>query len=444
LFNVEIICKILKKHTIMKRFVFIISCCLFAVMTLSAQTLDQKKICALKWTLQQTFYNKPEGQQIARLNVTEFKSFAEFQQNKLVSDAIKRITNTSDLSRVKNILSATDDKNLASYVPSGAKQEYQNDLNKAKSVAPVVEDDEVVEEEETTEATEEPAEAPAPAIQTVEEAQNEQDAEAADDEAQTNAALADTEGISWLTAVLISLGVYLILSLCVWLFIRSKKNGSSSGEMVSMEQYRAERVRLMERIKSVEIEMENLKAQKQNNVAAKVAAVPVTPAEPEVKKPEVTPQPVSVQPVETPTQEEKPEVATPSPSLFSDSEVTPKVVVEPVVPVVEPSNRPKFSVVMFYPVPEDGVFMNGTTDIDPGKSLYMMKTSDNKNATFQILNTPEAISAALVSMNDMVKPACKVLNTVADPVEILAEKLGTAVREGDGWRITNKAVVRLI
>ena len=59
----------------MKRIVFIISCCLFAVMSASAQTLDQKKICALKWTLQQTFYNKPEGQQIARLNVTEFKSF---------------------------------------------------------------------------------------------------------------------------------------------------------------------------------------------------------------------------------------------------------------------------------------------------------------------------------------------------------------------------------
>ena len=55
-----------------------------------------------------------------------------------------------------------------------------------------------------------------------------------------------------------------------------------------------------------------------------------------------------------------------------------------------------------------------------------------------------AARPALISMNDMVKPACKVLNTVADPVEILAEKLGTAVREGDGWRITNKAVVRLI
>ena len=148
----------------MKRIVFIISCCLFAVMSASAQTLDQKKICALKWTLQQTFYNKPEGQQIARLNVTEFKSFNEFQQNKLISDAIKKVTNPSDLSRVKNIISATTDSNLASCVPSGAKREYQADLDKAKSAAPVVEDEEVVEEETEAEPADEPTEAPAPGI----------------------------------------------------------------------------------------------------------------------------------------------------------------------------------------------------------------------------------------------------------------------------------------
>ena len=431
----------------MKRIVFIISCCLFAVMSASAQTLDQKKICALKWTLQQTFYNKPEGQQIARLNVTEFKSFNEFQQNKLISDAIKKVTNPSDLSRVKNIIGATNDSNLASSVPSGAKREYQADLDKAKSAAPVVEDEEVVEEETEAEPADEPTEAPAPGIQTVEEVQNEQaDEEATPEDAQDVAALADAGGVSWLDAVLIALGVYVILSLCVWLFLRSRKHGSMSEEMVSMEQYRAERVRLMERIKSVEIEMENMKDQKQNNAATKANVTPEKPAEPVVKQPEVRAQPDPVQPYVAPKQEERSEVSTQGPSLFSDPVVEPQeVVAEPVVPIVEqPVARPKFSVVMFYPVPEDGMFVNGTTDIEPGKSLYMMKTSDNVHATFQILNTPEAISAALVSMNDMVKPACKVLTTVADPVEILAEKLGTAVREGEGWRITNKAVVRLI
>ena len=431
----------------MKRIVLIFSCCLLAVLSISAQTLDQKKICALKWTLQQTFYNKPEGQQIARLNVTEFKSFGEFQQNKLISDAIKKVTNPSDKSRVNNIIGATNDSNLASFVPAGAKKEYQTDLEKAKTATPVVEDDEVVEEEPVAETAEEPVEAPAPDIQTVEEVQNEQaDNEAAADDTQDGAAFADGGGISWLDAVLVSLGVYLILSLCIWLFVRSRKHGSTSEEMVSMEQYRAERVRLMERIKSVEIEMENIKAQKQNHPSSKANVTSQKPVEPEVKQPEEKQQPEPAKVFDAPKQEERVEAAAESPSLFPEAVVeTKKTFVEPVASILDQSAaRPKFSVVMFYPVPENGVFVNGTTDIEPGKSLYMMKTSDNVHATFQILNTPEAIAAALISMNDMVKPACKVLNTVADPVEILAEKLGTAVREGDGWRITNKAVVRLI
>jgi hypothetical protein len=431
----------------MKRLVFIFSCCLFAVLS-SAQTLDQKKICALKWTLQQTFYNKPEGQQIARLNVTEFKSFGEFQQNKLISDAIKKVTNPSDLSRVKSIIGATSDGNLASSVPTGAKREFQADLEKIKTVAPVeVEDDEVVEEEPAGESAEEATEAPAPGIQTVEEVQDgaaSGEADATAEDAQNGAGFADVGSVSWVEAVLIALGVYVILSLCVWLFVRSRKHGSTAEEMVSMEQYRAERVRLMERIKSVEIEMENLKAQKQNNSPAKADVIVEKQVEPAVKQPEVK-QTEPVQPYVAPKQEVRTEAPAQAPSLFSEPVVEPQKVEEPVVPIVEqPVARPKFSVVMFYPVPEDGMFVNGTTDIEPGKSLYMMKTSDNVHATFQILNTPEAIGAALISMNDMVKPACKVLNTVADPVEILAEKLGTAIREGDGWRITNKAVVRLI
>ena len=431
----------------MKKLVFIFSCCLFAVLS-SAQTLDQKKICALKWTLQQTFYNKPEGQQIARLNVTEFKSFGEFQQNKLISDAIKKVTNPSDLSRVKSIIGATSDGNLASSVPAGAKREFQADLEKIKSVAPVETEDEVVEEEEPAgESAEGATEAPAPGIQTVEEVQDgaaSGEADATAEDAQNGGAFADAGSVSWVEAVLIALGVYVILSLCVWLFVRSKKHGSLSEEMVSMEQYRAERVRLMERIKSVEIEMENLKAMKKNDSPAKADVIVEKQAKPAVKQPEVK-QAEPVKPYEAPKMEERPEPAKEAPSLFSDPVVEPHEVVEPVMPIVEqPVARPKFSVVMFYPVPEDGMFVNGTTDIEPGKSLYMMKTSDNVHATFQILNTPEAIAAALVSMNDMVKPACKVLNTVADPVEILAEKLGTAIREGDGWRITNKAVVRLI
>ena len=282
---------------------------------------------------------------------------------------------------------------------------------------------------ETT--TETPAtEAPAPEIQPVEEQNTETASEdATTDEPQPEESTTASDGVSFLEVVLIALGLYAILTACLFLFLRSKKNAQKNEELVTMEQYRAERVRLMERIKAVEIEMENLKSLKHDAPVEKHPVVTASPTE-EV---ETQPQPVVVTP--------KPQEAEPQPqSLFPETNPETAAVVEeqPVAP------RPKFSAVMFYPVPVDGMFVNGTSDIEVGKSLYMLKTNDDQNATFQILNTPEAIAMALVSMSETVKPACKVLNTVAAPVEILAEKLGTAEREGDGWRIINKAVVRLI
>ena len=99
---------------------------------------------------------------------------------------------------------------------------------------------------------------------------------------------------------------------------------------------------------------------------------------------------------------------------------------------------------MFFPVPVDGVFSNGTEEIEVGKSLYMLKTTDGQNATFTILNTPEAIATALISLSQMVKPVCKIINTVTNPLEIVTEGPGTAVREGDTWKMVTKSVVRLI
>ena len=104
----------------------------------------------------------------------------------------------------------------------------------------------------------------------------------------------------------------------------------------------------------------------------------------------------------------------------------------------------KSSLVMFYAVPTEGVFTEGTTEIIPGRSFYMLKTMDGVNGTFQILNTSENITEALNALSDIVKPACKILNTVSSPVEILAERPGQVVREADGWHITAKAHVRLI
>lgn len=425
----------------MKRILLIIGCCLTMVCGLNAQTLDQKKICALKWTLQQAFYNKSEGQQIAHLNVTEFKSFVDFQKDKVVSAAIKKITDTTELSRVNRIINATSASDVDASVPSGASKEYKADVEKIKTQGAASDENEDESDSEQKEEAQQPTNT-TPDIQTVDESTSEtaegQSAEQtlADDITEDATAEFPLWGM-----ILVSFIMYLVLTVCLLFFIRSRRNAHKTEEPVSMEQYRAERLRLIERIKAAEIEIDNIKAARNDKKTGTTHITPKTTVEP--MKPAVVIETVEPEKKETSTTPATSEKHNPvSQTLFGDTEPQPEAKVQP---QPEKHQRPKnYSSVMFYPIPVDGVFMNGSSEIEVGTSLYMLKTNDDATATFQILNTPEAISAALVSMDTMVKPACKILNTVSSPVEILAEKLGTAEKVGDGWKITNKAVVRLI
>ena len=428
----------------MKRILLIIGCCLTMVCGLNAQTLEQKKICALKWTLQQAFYNKSEGQQIARLNVTEFKSFGDFQKNSVVSAAIKKITDATEQSRVNRIINATSAGDVDASVPSGASKEYKADVEKIKSQGSASDGDG---EEDDSDQQAEPQQptSTTPDIQTVPESSTSDADGQAGEQASADEVTEDTAaGLSLWEAALVSLVMYLVLTVCLLIFIRSRRNAHKTEESVTMEQYRAERLRLIERIKAAEIEIDNIKAAKNDKKSGVATGVPKATVE--TVKPVAT-ETVKTEKKETPatpvaTDKEKEKQQPVSQTLFSEADLKPQTKVQP---QPEKQQRPKnYSSVMFYPIPVDGVFMNGCSEIEVGTSLYMLKTNDDATATFQILNTPEAISAALVSMDTMVKPACKILNTVASPVEILAEKLGTAEKFDGGWKITNKAVVRLI
>ncbi len=429
----------------MKRIMLIIGCSLMISVSINAQSLEQKKICALKWTLQQAFYNKSEGQQIAHLDVTEFKSFSEFQKNKLVSDVLKKITDTTEQNRVKRIINATSASDVDASVPSGANKEYKADVDKIKSQTVSEEESSDNEEKEKAEDSSVPEQtSTTPDIKTVEEVKAEQAAENDESDVDNGEVQSNpSDGMSFLEVLLTSFGLYVVLSVCALIFIRSRRGTKKTDEMVSMEQYRSERLRLIERIKAAEIEIDNLKNAK------------TEPKEVNRQQKVVEPQQAPVHKTEAakagPTQEHEPEVKKSiSQSLFSETEeIKEPEAVHEAAPVNVPADKParpkNYSAVMFFPVPVDGVFVNGSTEIEVGTSLYMLKTNDDQTATFQILNTPEAINSALASMDEMVKPACKILsNTVASPVEILAEKLGTAEKVGDGWKITNKAVVRLI
>ena len=90
----------------------------------------------------------------------------------------------------------------------------------------------------------------------------------------------------------------------------------------------------------------------------------------------------------------------------------------------------------------DGVFLQASETEQIGKSIYQLTTTDGQNGTFILLDTPDAIATAMISVSQFVKPACKVSgNTALQPRHIITEEEGAASREGTGWKITRKAVV---
>ena len=90
----------------------------------------------------------------------------------------------------------------------------------------------------------------------------------------------------------------------------------------------------------------------------------------------------------------------------------------------------------------DGVFLQASETEQIGKSIYQLTTTDGQNGTFILLDTPDAIATAMISVSQFVKPACKVSgNTALQPRHIITEEEGAASREGTGWKITRKAIV---
>ena len=434
----------------MKRFLIIaVGLLMLAVGQVNAQTLEQKKICALKWTLQQTFYNKPEGQQLAHVDVTGFKSFGDFQSNDLVEKLIKRITDKVDQRRVDNIINAKTEEELVSSVPSGGMKEYKADVEKMKNVVPEeeekpAEEENVSEEDSDANASQEAAVTPVEKDSVTEEAMEEPADEWMDEEEDT------TTGMGFWGTVLTSVVVYIVLTICLLLFRHSRRSSSDNNEpTVSLEQYRSERLRLIERIKSVEIELENMKNGKEESKDKKESGSNSRPQQPEVKA-EVPQKPQPVQPAVKAEPVIEPKKEEPKPTqqeLFGDTQELPSAEVKPIIQpaAVETTAKARHTQsIMFFPIPVNGVFVNGTEDIQPGESLYMLRTTDGENATFTILNTPEAIKTAIISLSETVKPVCKIINTVANPLEIVTEGPGTAIREGDTWKMVTKSVVRLI
>lgn len=91
----------------------------------------------------------------------------------------------------------------------------------------------------------------------------------------------------------------------------------------------------------------------------------------------------------------------------------------------------------------DGIFTSTSEHEEIGKSLYVLTTKDYVNGSFILLDSPDVIATAMISISQLIKPVCKIIGNVnAYPKHIVTKEEGIAVNEDGVWKVTKKAVVR--
>lgn len=116
----------------------------------------------------------------------------------------------------------------------------------------------------------------------------------------------------------------------------------------------------------------------------------------------------------------------------------------PVAEVVQPTVEDSGEACYYMGAPtSDGCFDDVSPVEQPGKSLYKLSTKDGVSGSFSLIDSEETMSTAMISVSQFVKSACKVLgDTHKPPRHITTVEEGGVTREGEGWRIVRKAVVR--
>jgi hypothetical protein len=92
----------------------------------------------------------------------------------------------------------------------------------------------------------------------------------------------------------------------------------------------------------------------------------------------------------------------------------------------------------------DGVFTDVSPTVKIGKSIYQMTVNDDETGTFVLINTPDAIATAMISVSQLIKPVCKVIGNIpSNPHSIITQEEGVVSKDGEVWKVTRKAVVKI-
>ena len=92
----------------------------------------------------------------------------------------------------------------------------------------------------------------------------------------------------------------------------------------------------------------------------------------------------------------------------------------------------------------NGMFTNLGNTYRKGEYLYHIVTTDGTSATYEFIDDASAIGLAKSSLSALVETACDITNDEMRTFnKIITIQKGRLVKDGDGWRIVNKAQVQL-
>lgn len=103
----------------------------------------------------------------------------------------------------------------------------------------------------------------------------------------------------------------------------------------------------------------------------------------------------------------------------------------------------KKSKVVFLPSPSpEGTFDSFSQEEEIGKSIYELHTDDGVHGTFELLQSPDALATAMISVSQFLKPVCRITgNTHRMPDRIDTVEPGEAQCKDGIWTVTKKTVV---
>lgn len=98
----------------------------------------------------------------------------------------------------------------------------------------------------------------------------------------------------------------------------------------------------------------------------------------------------------------------------------------------------------FLPSPTaEGTFDTYSDEEEIGKSIFALHTQDGEHGTFALLQTPDALATAMISVSQFLKPVCRITgNTHKMPERIETIEEGEAQKIDDKWTVTKKTVIK--